>query len=314
MSVEREADDAAPPDRRGRGAALAASPYLLLALASLCWSGNHVLGRAIAGHVPPYGVSTVRWLVGAVALWPLARPHLRRDWPAVRGHWRIILFLALSGGALFSALQYVGLQYTTALNVSVLNSLAPMLIVVAGAALFGDRLRALQLAGIATSLAGVLFIVTRGDLRAVTGLRFNAGDLIIFFNMAVLAVYSACLRRLPRVHWLTFLFLLSAISSLGTAPFFAWEHFSGITFQATWLTLFALIYVAIFPSVVAFAAWNRGVDLIGANRAGAFLHLIPLYSALLAGVFLGEPTRPYHVAGFVLILAGVTLAARRGSR
>jgi drug/metabolite transporter (DMT)-like permease len=314
MAAERDGGDAASPERRRWGAAFAANPCLLLALASLCWSGNHVLGRAIAGHVPPYGVSTVRWVVGALALWPIVHPHFRRDWPTVRRHWRIILFLALSGGALFSALQYVGLQYTTALNVSVLNSLAPVLIVAAGAALFGDRLRPLQLLGIATSLAGVLFIVTRGELQAVTALRFNAGDMIIFFNMAVLAVYSACLRRLPRLHWLTFLFLLSAISSIATAPFFVWEHLSGITFQATWLTLFALAYVAIFPSLVAFAAWNRGVELIGANRAGAFLHLIPFYSALLASLFLGEPTMPYHVAGFVLILAGVTLAARRGGR
>ena len=92
--------------------------YLLLALAGLCWSGNHIVGRAVAGHVPPFGLSTARWLLPAIALAPVALPYLRRDWPLIKAHWRIMAFFALTGGALFSALQYLGLQYTTALNVS----------------------------------------------------------------------------------------------------------------------------------------------------------------------------------------------------
>src|ERR1039458_8284910 len=100
-----------------------ANPYVLLAFASLCWSGNHIIGRAIAGHVPPIGISTVRWAIPALALWPIARSHLRRDWPQIKPYWRLMLWLGLTGGALFSALQYVGLQYTNALNVSGLNLL-----------------------------------------------------------------------------------------------------------------------------------------------------------------------------------------------
>jgi drug/metabolite transporter (DMT)-like permease len=308
MAVERQ-----ETATRGGGIAtsLFANPYFLLALAGLCWSGNHVLGRAIAGHVPPFGVSTLRWLLGAVALAPFALPHLRRDWSEIRRHWRIVLFLGLSGGAVFSALQYVGLQYTTALNVSVMNSLAPVLIVGAGALLFGDRVALAQLAGIATSLLGVLVIVTRADLHLLAALGFNWGDVIILFNMGVIAVYSTCLRRRPAIHWLSFLFLLSAISTVGTAPLFLWEHLAGFRFQATWLTLGAVLYVSIFPSIVAFAAYNRGIELIGANRAGAFMHLIPLYSAVLATIFLGEHPMAYHALGLVLILAGVWLAARR---
>src|SRR6185295_14734911 len=105
--------------------------YLLVALAALCWSGNHILGRAIAGHVPPFAISTVRWVVPALILWPFAHRHLRQDWPVIRRHWSVFLFLALTGGTVFGALQYIGLQYTTAINVSVLNSLAPVLIVAA---------------------------------------------------------------------------------------------------------------------------------------------------------------------------------------
>ena len=285
--------------------------YLLVALAALCWSGNHILGRAIAGHVPPFAISTVRWVVPALVLWPFARRHLARDWPAIRSHWPVLLLLALTGGTVFGALQYVGLQYTTAINVSVLNSLAPVLIVAVGALIFRDRLAPLQLLGISVSLSGVMTIVSEGSFDVLRTLQFNEGDLIILFNMGVWAVYSACLRRRPGIHWLSFTFVLAAIAGLTTLPFWVWEHANGLILQPTLTTAAALTYVSVFPSLVAYASWNRGVDLIGAGRAGVFLHLIPLYSAVLASLLLGEAVGLHHAAGFLLILAGVWLAARK---
>lgn len=283
----------------------------MVAIAALCWSGNHILGRAIAGHVPPFAISTIRWLLPALILWPFARPYLARDWPAIRQSWKLILFLGIIGGALFGALQYVGLQYTTAINVSVLNSLAPVLIGAAGVALFGDRLTGRQMLGIAVSLAGVLVIISKASLAALGNFGFNWGDLIILFNMAMWAVYSACLRLRPSLHWLSFTFAIAVISGVATLPFWVLEHAGGHTLQPTMLTAGALAYVSIFPSLVAYACWNRGVELIGANRAGVFLHLVPLCSAVLAGLLLGESLMPYHVAGFLLILGGVWLAARK---
>ena len=314
--IEEDAPTDAELSMRGRlREFLFSNPYFLLTFASLCWSGNHIVGRAIAGHVPPIGISTVRWLIPAVVLWPIVRPHMDHDWPLIRRHWRVMIGLGLTGGALFSTLQYVGLQYTTALNVSVLNSLTPVLIVAAGSLIFRDRLMLLQGLGIATSLAGVLAIVAHGNFEALAQLELNRGDLIIVFNMTVIAIYAACLRLRPQIHALTFLFVLAVVSVVGTTPFFVWEHLSGFTFQPTLMTGLAIFYVSIFPSALAFAAWNRAIEIIGANRAGPFLHLVPLFSALLAGTFLGESLMLYHVAGFMLILAGVWLASRRhGSR
>lgn len=291
-----------------------ANPYLLLALTSLFWSGNHVVGRAIAGEVPPLGISTLRWLIPVLLLWPFVRLDIARDWPAIRTHWRVLLWVGLTGGALFSGLQYVGLQLTTALNVSVINSLTPVFIVAAGALVFRDRLNVAQVSGILTSLAGVIVIVARGDLSTFRTLAFNWGDVIIVFNMAVFGIYSAWLRKVPPLHWLTFLFVIGMVSVAGTTPFAVWEHLSGFTFKATWLTAFAIVYVSIVPSLLGFAFWNRGVALIGANRAGPFLHLIPLYSAVLANLLLGEALMGFHVIGFGLILVGVWLAARQGAR
>src|SRR3954469_4937834 len=142
--------------------------YLVLALASLCWSGNHLMGRAIAGHVPPLTITTLRWLLAALVLFPFIRGHLARDWPLIRKHMGVLIYLALIGGGIFGALQFVGLQLTTALNVSVMNSLGPVFMAAAGAAMFGDRLTGGQLAGIIVSLLGVLAIITRLDPGVLT--------------------------------------------------------------------------------------------------------------------------------------------------
>ena len=147
--------------------------YLLLALAGLCWSGNHVIGRAIAGHVPPVSLSALRWVLPFLIMLPFASRHFSRDWPLIRQHWKVLMVLGLSGGAVFSALQYVGLQYTSAVNVSVLNSLGPVFIVMAIAVMFHETLRPIQLGGIAISLTGVLFIVTRGELASLLEMSFN---------------------------------------------------------------------------------------------------------------------------------------------
>jgi len=295
--------------RPARG--LFSNAYLLLALAGLCWSVNHILGRAIAGQVPPFALSVARYLLAVLVLLPFVRAQLARDWPLIRAHFGMLIYLSVIGGGLFSALQFLGLQLTTAMNVSVMNSLAPVLIAAVSAVMFGDRLNARQMFGVLVSLSGVLAIISQLDLNVLTTLAFNWGDLLVLFNMLLWAVYSASLRLRPPIHPMSFLFVFCAISGLSSLPLWAYEHASGFVLQPTWLTAFAFFYVTVFSTIIAFAFWNRGVELIGANRAGIFLHLVPIYSALLTGAVLGEPLMGYHVVGFVLILAGVFLTARR---
>lgn len=289
---------------------LGAWPYLLVVISSLCWAGNHVLGRAIVDEVPPLAVSTIRWAVPTLILLPFALPRLKRDLPALKGHWSTVIVLAATGGGLFGALQYIGLQFTSAINVSVLNSLSPVLIAVAGAALFRDAMGRVQATGVAISLTGVLVIITRGDLSELLRLGFNWGDLIIVVNMAIFGIYSTCLRLRPQIHSLSYMFILAVVSTLVSLPFFVWEHASGNQLRATLLTFAALGYAAIFPSLVANMTWNRGVESIGANRAAAMMHLIAIFSPILAGYFIGERLFGYHFAGFGLILLGVWMAAR----
>ena len=308
------ANDAKAAGASGAASRIFNNPYLLLALAGLLWSGNHIAGRAVAGHIPPLFLSALRWLIGAMVVYPLARPHLARDWPAIRKGWKPILFLTLTGGAVFSALQYVGLQWTTALNVSVFNSFSPVMMVAAGALFFGDRLAPIQYLGILTSLAGVLAIVAQGELATLAAMSFNQGDLVILFNMGLWAVYSACLRMRPPMHWTSFTFVLATVAAIVTAPAAALELLSGRQVEFTPLTIGAIAYVSTLSGILAFAFWNRGIEMIGSSRGGIFLHLIPIYGALLATSLLGESLRLFHIFGFALILCGVFLAVRKPSR
>ena len=291
--------------------------YLLLVVTALCWAGNHITGRWMAADqppVPPGGLSVLRWLLATLVLLPFAWRHIREDWPRVRERWGAVVFLGLVGGAGFSFTQYYALRYTTVVNVGVMNSVGPAFIVLAGLAIFRDRVRLPQIAGIAVSLVGVLVILTRGDLAVLGRLGFNFGDLLALLNMGIFAIYSACLRLRPRMHGLTFMTVLSALASAGSVPVMIAETLTGDVLRASGPTVFAVIYTGLFTSVAAYLAWNAGVQRLGAQRAGAFLHLVPLFGALLSVLLLGEEPKLFHGAGLLLIVAGVTLAARPSLR
>lgn len=285
-------------------------PALLLAVPPLMWAGNHVVGRAVAGEVPPGGLSVVRWVIASAVLVPMALPHLAADVPKLLARGWTMLWLALLGGALFGTSQLIGLHYTKALNVAVLNSVTPAFIMLASALLFRDRIGAVQVLGIAVSLVGVLVIISRGDPATLRDVSFNVGDLIITGNMALWAIYSACLRLRPDVHALSFMLALSAVSAIANIPLAVMEHSWGQPLPMTLETVLAGLYIGLGTSVIAYIAWARGIELVGPSRAAASLHLVPLFGAVLAWAFLGEQLAPYHIAGFALILAGVTLAAR----
>jgi drug/metabolite transporter (DMT)-like permease len=253
----------------------------------------------------------MRWMLAAALLWPFVAQHVRADWPLIRQGWRRILVLSLLGGAVFSSLQFVALQHTSALNASIFNSFAPAIIVAGGALFFKERLGPINLVGVALSFVGVMVIVSRGDATTFASFAFNKGDVILLVNMMVWAVYSVFLRTRPKIHQMSFTFLLAAIAGLSLLPFAALEHAGGFTFKFDWLTLSVLAYVTVFSGALAYVAWNRGVESLGAARGGVFLHLIPFYGAVLATTLLGESLQFFHVGGCALIQTGVWFAARR---
>lgn len=286
-------------------------PYLLLVLATLFWSGNFVLARAVRLDVPPVGLAFWRWLGSSLLVVGFAWPHLRRDWPTILGHWRIILLLSVLGITLFNTLVYTGLQFTTAINAVLMQSTMPVIIVVMSYLFFGERVTPVQTIGVALSLAGALAIVAQGNVQTLLGLSLNAGDALVFIAVVGYAAYSALLRQRPVIHPLSFV-AVTFIWGVGVlSPFYLWEHFSGRIMVFDTVTLLSVAYVAIFPSILAYLCFNRGVELVGANRAGLFIHLMPVFGSLMAIVFLGESLRWYHGVGIVLILSGIILATRR---
>lgn len=288
-------------------------PYLLLSLTALFWAGNIVLARHVGSHVPPITLTTVRWFGVFLILLPFAWPHLKRDWPALRARWPLMVFLSLIGFAFNNAISYWAMQYTQALNALLIQSSGPLFVALWSLVLFGIRLTAAQLAGIAISLAGVLVIILRGDFGALAGISFNKGDVMFAASLVSFGLYSALIPRRPVIHQLSFISFTSCCGALILLPGALWEFSSGATLKSDWLTWATLSYVLIFPSTLAYLFFNRGVALIGPNRAAPFFHLVPVFGSAMAILLLGETLQPFHLIGYALVLAGVIIASRRAS-
>ncbi|HEY0523187.1 MAG TPA: DMT family transporter [Stellaceae bacterium] len=286
-------------------------PYLLLTLTALFWSGNFVLGRAVHGSVPPVGLAFWRWAGATLILLGPAWSHLRRDRAVLAASWPIVLVLSALGVAVFNTLVYIGLQTTSALNAVLMQSTMPVMIVALGFVVFHDGVTILQALGVALSLSGAVAIVARGNPAALAGLALNRGDLWIALAVASYSAYSVLLRRRPAVHPLSLLVATFLPGSLMILPFYLWESLSGRPIRLDPPSLLAIGYVAVFPSILAYFCFNRGVELVGANRAGLFIHLMPVFGSIMAVLFLGERFEPFHAAGIALILAGIVLATRR---
>lgn len=286
-------------------------PWFLLMLPPLFWSGNFVLGRAVAGEVPPVALAFWRWAGGALIVLPLAWPYLRRDLPALRRQWRLVLLLSAIGIAVFNTFVYIGLNTTTALNAVMMQSAMPVLIVLMSFLLIGERITPLQALGVAVSLTGAVTLIARGDLGVLAALAFNTGDLWVLAATISYAGYTALVRNRPSVHPMTFLLAIFAPGALMLLPFYLWESLNRWPLVLTPVSAAAVAYVAIFPSILAYLAWNRSVELVGANRTGLSVHLMPVFGSLLAIGFLGEQPQLFHALGIGLIAGGILLASRR---
>lgn len=286
----------------------------LLTLAILFWSLNFVLGRAVRAEIPPVGLAFWRWAVATLLLAPIAWPQVRRDWPAIQRSWGRLLLLALLGVTVFNTLIYLGLQTTVALNAFLLQSLMPVLIVALSFLIYRERVQGRQVAGLCISLAGAAWVIARGDLGALASLQLAFGDVLVFVAVICYAAYSVLLRGRPKIGPLAFLFVTFAPGTLALLPFYLWETIAVAPVRITTVSVASIVYVAVFPSIVSFLFFNRGVELAGANRAGTYLHLMPLFGAVFSVILLGEALRSFHFVGAGLIGCGILLAGGVRSR
>jgi len=290
-------------------------PYFLLSLAPLFWAGNWIVGRAMHESVTPFGLNFGRWSVALIILALVLTPRWRTVWPAIARAWVRLMILAACGTVIFHSLIYTGLKFTTAVNAVLLNSFAPMFVLLASWIAFRESPTPRQFAGMAISFAGVLAIVARGDPGTLLDLEINPGDGLILLAMPFWAVYSVLLKRWQLDFGAVELLAgMSLMAVLLLAPAVAAEAIAGTAMRLDTSTLGAILYIGVFASAIAYLCWNKGVERIGPNRAGFFIHLLPAFGAVLAVVFLGESFHPYHAVGIAFILGGVTLAATERAR
>ncbi len=287
-------------------------PYFLLILTTLFWSGNFVLSRGMHADIPPLALSFWRWLLALLIMWTFSGRIFLAQREVIARHKKFIIIQGLLGVTGFNTLIYLAVQTTTVVNVVLINSGVPILIALYSLCAFKEALLLKQWLGILLSLTGVALIMTSGSLTSLLELQFNRGDLLVFAAGLLWAVYSVNLRRFPQeMHPFSYQTGIMIIGLIGIAPLYLVELASGQQIAVNWPSAATIVYVAIFPSVLAFIFWNRAVRDIGANRAGIFINLMPVFSSILAVIFLDESIEAYHLQGIGLVFAGIALTTLR---
>lgn len=288
-------------------------PQLLLILATLLWGGNFVIGRAVAGDIPPITLAFLRWCVAFIVFLPIAYSRVKREWHMIKANWPAVIVMAITGVACFNTLVYIGVYYTTSINASLMNSSTPIIIYILSFIFLKERLSKFQLIGTALSLAGVAFILSKGSLEMLLSFSFNKGDLIVLIAVFCWGVYSLLVKqyagRLP--GYSTFLVTI-AFGVMMLLPFTIYELMT-TSVEIVWSpsTIGAILYVGIIASIVAFLSWNNGVVALGANKASIYLNFIPLFATIFAVLFLDEDLLLAQLIGGLAVICGVLLANKK---
>ncbi|MDF3196829.1 DMT family transporter [Pseudomonas sp. 1928-m] len=285
-----------------------------LLLATLCWSGNALVARAFAGEIPPFALSFWRWSLALVLLLPFVAKPLWQHRAALRSAgWRLLV-LAGVGIAGYNSLLYAAAQTTAAINITLVNTCLPLMTFIGAGLLLGEWPHRRAWWGMAVAAGGLLVLISKGSWASLSGLAFNKGDLIMLLAVADWALYSLLLRRWS-AHLLSIppLALLGVLMLLGVPlilPFYLYELAQGAHFNLTAENLAAISYTAIFASLLAYLAWNHAIRTLGAAKAALSNYLMPVFTAVLGWLLLGEGLQNYHWLGAALIFAGLLLGTQ----
>ncbi|MDV2682827.1 DMT family transporter [Alkalihalophilus lindianensis] len=287
-------------------------PYVLLVLATFFWGTNFVFSRMLVEYMPPLQLSFIRWTIASLVFLPFVYKELRQHGPVLLKNWKVLTVMACTGVAGFNSLIYIAIQYTTSINASLVNSLAPLLIVILSVLFLKETFSRIQFIGIIVSLLGVLIVITQGSFERLLTLTFNRGDLIVLVGVFCWSVYSVVMKKysggLPKRP--TFLVTMY-IGMLGLFPFFLFER----TYAPVQITelpfevIGGVLYLAVFPSIVSFVCWNEGIIQVGPGKSSNFLHLIVLFTAAIAVLIGAEKVTITQFVGGLAILTGVILAS-----
>ena len=291
----------------------------LLVIPPLLWAGNAVVGRLVNTLVPPMTLNFLRWALAFLILLPLAWRLLRPSgplWP----RWRRFALLGLLGVGCYNALQYLALQTSTPLNVTLVASSSPVMVLTLGRLFFGQTITLAQVAGAVLSIAGVLVVLSRGDWAQLMQVQLVPGDFYILLATLSWAFYTWLLSKPDdpqeiRSDWAAFLMAQIAFGLVWSGLFAGGEWaLTHAHIRWGWPLSAALVYVAVGPAVIAYRCWGLGVQRVGPAVAGFFSNLTPLFAALLSAAFLGELPHAYHALAFALIVGGIVVSSRNTAR
>ena len=292
-----------------------AAAYFAVVSALALWAGNWIVARAVRDDIAPGLITSGRVVLVMLTLAPLALPGLAARLRAFTARdWAVLAALGLFGGGSHNAMQYLGLQSTTATNGTLFFSLSPVTIMVLAGMVLGERIRAMQWAGVAVSFAGVLVIALRGEAEALASLSFNPGDILCFVSMIMWSGYTICLRlQRAQLEPIQLLFMVCAVGLVTLLPWLAWDLAYDPRAHFNLNGTLAMLYSAFASVILAYAGWNYTVARLGAARVGGFSHLLPAFGVIFAALFLGEVPAWYHVVGVALIFGGIALSALKAS-
>ena len=285
----------------------------MVVCATLFWAGNFNIGKvAFIENIAPFTLAFLRWSLVWLILIPFTYKEIFRLKKIILKNFKLLFLLGLSSVFLYSALTYKALNYTQVINASLFNTAVPATIILVCFLLKIEKTNIFQLAGLLISTLGILAIVTRLDLNILSSLDFNKGDLLMIIAIISWGVYSAFLKK--RNFEISLLALIQITCSIGLillAPVFLIELNQGHSVDMNINLLSILLYVAIFPSIGSYYCWAGAVSIIGANRAGIFLSLIPLFSTIFAMIFFDEKFLFFHLIGSILIILGLFLSNKK---
>ena len=287
--------------------------YILLILTTLFWSGNFIVGKAASTYeIPPFSLNFYRWLFAGLILLPFTFREILKKKNYIFNNIGFFVILGITSITIFNSTVYYSLYYMQVISGVLMISTIPVWIMFISSILGIEKTNKFQILGVVLSLLGVLFIITKSDLNVIKNLAFNRGDLIMASGMFAWALYSALLKKKTyEISQITLLEVVIISGLVFLVPIYILEMNFGNQIILGTPFILTLSYVVIFPGLASFFFWIKGIGIIGANRAGVFLHLMPVFGSIMAIVFFGEKFMIYHLLGAIFIIAGITLSNKK---
>lgn len=288
--------------------------YLYLALTTLFWGGNTIAGKLAVGHVSPLILTSMRWALASAILLVIGLVQLRHDWHRLKEKLFLTVCLGALGFAAFNLLFYSALNHTTAINAAIVQGSMPLFIIVGNFLFFRHAASWAQIAGFILSLVGIAVTASHGDLSRLAALQINLGDGLMMLAALLYGGYAVALRFKPNVEWRSLMLVMASAAFLTSLPFALFEMDTAAAVWPDTRGWLVALYTAIFPAILSQVFFIKGVDMIGANRAGLFINLVPITGTLLSILILGETLRAYHLVALAFVLGGIYVAENIGKK